>query len=128
MFEQLGRLSQSAVKSLHIKSALNPILWLCAIAIPMLAAIAVYFSKTSFYFIVYTMIFLICVLVFVACGVFVYFSIKKPEKLQSEDYQLRHESIQWMQQKGGDLSFTPASVEQIINPAISQVTQKEDEQ
>ncbi|HCJ7736025.1 TPA: hypothetical protein NV433_004448 [Citrobacter freundii] len=127
MFEQFGRLSQSAVKNLHIKSALNPILWLCAIAIPMLAWVAIYFSKTPFYLVVYIMVFLISVLVLVACGVFIYFAVKKPEKLQSEDYQLRHESIQWMQQKGGDLSFTPASVEQIINPAIIQSANKEGE-
>ncbi|HAZ4814336.1 TPA: hypothetical protein J5T73_002552 [Enterobacter cloacae] len=128
MFEQFGRLSQSAVKNLHIKSALNPILWLCAIVIPMLAWISMYFSKTPFYFISYAMTFLISLLIIVACGVFIYFAIKKPEKLQSEDYQLRHESIQWMQQKGGDLSFTPASVEQIINPAISQSVNKESSQ
>lgn len=87
-----------------------------------------YFSKTPFYFISYAMTFLISLLIIVACGVFIYFAIKKPEKLQSEDYQLRHESIQWMQQKGGDLSFTPASVEQIINPAISQSVNKESSQ
>jgi hypothetical protein len=53
----------------------------------------------------------------VACLGFLGFAIFNPEKLQSEDYQLRHESLQLIQQKSGRLQVGPASLEAIANPA-----------
>ena len=52
----------------------------------------------------------------VACLSFIGFALFKPEKLQSDDYQLRHESLQLIQQKSGRLSVTPASIDAIANP------------
>ncbi|MGA1979615.1 MAG: hypothetical protein ABSG99_03495 [Sedimentisphaerales bacterium] len=52
----------------------------------------------------------------VTCCGFVGFAIFKPEKLQSEDYQLRHESLQIIQQKAGRMDMDPTSLEGIANP------------
>ena len=43
----------------------------------------------------------------VACIGFVGFAVFKPEKLQSEEYQIRHESLQVIQQKSGRLTVAP---------------------
>lgn len=114
LLENLGQYSQSAATKLHVKSALNPLLWLTAIATP-LCFIGAYFFQTFspvFEILVVTGIFPIVV----TCFGFVYFAIFKPEKLQSEDFQIRHESLQLIQQKSGEIAILASSLEQIVNP------------
>lgn len=112
--ERLAQYADSAVKRLHVRSALNPILWLCGIAMPILLGAAYAFrdvpSLRNF------LIIASLVPLAVACGAFIYFAIVKPEKLQSEDYQLRHESLQIIQQKGGPVVIQPAELVAIANP------------
>lgn len=57
--------------------------------------------------------------IIITCSISVGFALYKPEKLQSEDYQLRHESLQIIQQKGGKIVVDPASIEAIANPVTS---------
>lgn len=90
-------------------------LWMSGITIPIMAISAYYFSDVDT-IISYACIFIIFILVIVICGVFIYFAIRHPEKLQSEDYQLRHQSLQWMQQKSGNVEISPVSLDQIVNP------------
>ena len=52
------------------------------------------------------------------CLGFVYFAIFRPEKLQSEDYQVRHEALEIIRQKGGLLQIAPSSIEAIANPHL----------
>ena len=47
----------------------------------------------------YTLVIVGVVPVLTTCGGFAYFALRSPEKLQSEDYQLRHEELQLRQQK-----------------------------
>jgi hypothetical protein len=47
---------------------------------------------------------------------FFYFMIFSPEKLQSEEYQLRHETIELIKQKGSSIEVSPSSLEAIANP------------
>ncbi|MBA6222826.1 hypothetical protein H4J51_01650 [Colwellia sp. MB02u-18] len=57
-----------------------------------------------------------------ACLGFIFFAIFKPEKLQSEDYQIRHESLQIIQQKSGSIELPSVSLENIANPAARTLT------
>src|SRR2546426_10718744 len=94
---------QTAGQRLRVKSALNPILWLCAISSPMCIWAAYLFRETPAIrnaFVVASL-----VPIAVACLVFLGFAIFRPEKLQSEDYQLRHESLQLIQQKAGSIAL-----------------------
>lgn len=52
----------------------------------------------------------------VVCVVFVGFAIFKPDKLQSEDYQIRHESLTLILQKGGAVPIDPVTIQAIANP------------
>ena len=61
----------------------------------------------------------------VACLGFIGFAIFRPDKLQSEEYQLRHESLQLIQQKSGRITLSPASIEVIANPQARQLEQRE---
>ena len=112
----LNRLWSSAGQRLRVRSALNPILWLCAIGTPICL-----FAASSFRDV--TAIRDACLVVglapiAVACLAFIGFALWRPEKLQSEDYQLRHESLQLIQQKTGQIAVDPASIEAIANPAV----------
>jgi len=53
----------------------------------------------------------------VACVAYSCFAYFKPEKLQSETYQLRQEALQLVAQKGKGFLVSPVSLEAISNPA-----------
>ena len=125
MLEKLGQQSLTAAGKLHVRSALNPLLWLTAISSPVCFGAGYLFQENSLLSGI-----LVGVGVFpiiVACLGFCYFACKKPEKLQSEDYQIRHESLQLIQQKSGDIEIPTASLEQIVNPSMQNIESKGDQ-
>ena len=115
MFENIGQHSQTAATKLHVRSALNPLLWLTGIATPLCFTGAFTFKDSSPIFEV--LIFSGLLPIVITCIGFGYFALFKPEKLQSEDYQIRHESLQLIQQKCGQIEIPVASLEQIVNPS-----------
>lgn len=113
-YERAGELAQSAVQRLHVRSALNPMLWLSGITAPLCFSAAYVFREIPT-----LRDWLVVVGVFpigITCLGFVGFALFRPEKLQSEDYQIRHESLQLIQQKAGRLPISPTSIEAIANP------------
>ena len=56
---------------------------------------------------------------------FFYFMIASPQRLQSEDYQIRHETLELIRTKGSDLAVLPSSLEAISNPAVKALPAKE---
>ena len=54
--------------------------------------------------------------ILVTCLGFVYFAIFDPKKLQSEDYQIRHEALELIKEKGSAFEIAPSSLEAIANP------------
>lgn len=78
-----------------VKSALNPILWLCAIiSIPSLIAVP-FFETTPDW-----LIFLILSPVGTAILGFFFLLIFDRDKLQSEEYQLKKQSMELVEEKG----------------------------
>jgi len=122
VLQQNSELSQSAAKSLNVKSALNPMLWLTAIVTPLCFGSA-YVLKESSIFEVLIGAGLFPILI--TCIGFIYFAIFKAEKLQSEDYQIRHESLQIIQQKSGTSELPIASLENIVNPQAKSIVHQE---
>jgi hypothetical protein len=115
ILEKIVANAQSAVTSLRVKSALNPMLWMCGIVslpcfvlsylahgIEPLATMLVYVGTAP---------------ILVGLIGFLYFMIYAPEKLQSEDYQIRHETLELIRQKGTTLEISPSSLNVIANPA-----------
>ena len=114
ILERIAANAQSAATNLRVKSALNPMLWLCGIvSIP--SFLISYFAHgieplaTALVFIGGAPI------VGTILG-FLYFMIAAPEKLQSEDYQIRHETLALIKEKGTTVAIAPSSLEVIANP------------
>lgn len=98
---------------LRVRSALNPILWLCAIII----APGLYFA-TQMDEIPKWLIVLIFLPVGTAIAGFLFLLFFDRDKLQSEDYQIRKRSLELIQEKGEFFSVNTASIEKISNPGL----------
>ena len=123
LLTRIASSSHRAGYKLHVKSALNPALWLCAIVSPVCFLFAFVFRDTQF---ISTLLIWIGICpVLVSCFSYIFFAIFKPDKLQSEDYQLRHESLKIIQQKSGRITVPDTSIEAIANPYIKQIDNKE---
>ena len=121
LFGSVTASAQLAARRLRVRSALNPMLWLTGIGTPLCFGAAFLFrANTSLSAGLLTIGALPIV---VTCAGFAYFAIKQPEKLQSEDYQLRHEAIQLIQTKGGQVAVDITSLEAIANPAQPPATE-----
>ena len=122
VIERFGQIAHSAAEKLHVRSALNPALWLCGIATPTCLAFAYVFRDVP-----EVRAWLLAgglLPIGIACVGFLGFAIFRPEKLQSEDYQIRHESLQLIQQKSGRLALAPTSIEAIANPQTRLLEEK----
>jgi len=109
----LFHFAQTAAGRLVVRSALNPLLWFCGvISLPFLyAAIQVRDDRQLMWVLLAVSIGPI-LLTCIAGG---YFALVKPDKLQSEDYQLRQQSIQMLQGREGTQVIEAMTV--IANPA-----------
>lgn len=95
MKEQILSKAVEAGGRLTVKSALNPILWLCGIiTTPTLLAGALYPQLANWIVVVG------CAPVGVALFGFLFLLFCDRDKLQSEDYQIRKRTIELSQQKG----------------------------
>jgi hypothetical protein len=119
VFERIATRAQSAASHLRVRSALNPMLWMCAIvSIPCL--VLAYFAHASGLDQLGTaLVYIGGAPVLATIFGFFYFVIFCPEKLQSEEYQLRHETLELIKQKGSPIEVSPSSLEAISNPVIS---------
>jgi len=117
--ERINGLTHSAVKRLHVRSALNPMLWLSGITLPLCFTFAYVFRDIES--LRNNLVVAGLIPMGVTCIGFMGFAIFKPDKLQSEDYQIRHESLQIIQQKSGQMEISTTSLEAIANPAVPQL-------
>jgi hypothetical protein len=115
MIELLAKNAGVAGQRLQVRSALNPLLWLTAVTTP--ACLYAAFAFRSETAIAIGLLILCAAPVLATIGIAVFFAVKSPEKLQSEDYQLRHETLQLVQAKAGHLAVDPTSLQAIANPA-----------
>jgi hypothetical protein len=112
--ERVTRGAQEAAVRLHVRSALNPLLWLCAICSPASLAIGAFASGAAqVAFLAIGALPVIC-----ACGAYVYLMIKAPDRLHSEDYQLRRQALQMIYEKGTKGGVLASSVVAITNPNL----------
>jgi hypothetical protein len=92
--QSLIKAAQHATARLAVKSALNPLLWLCTVPTAILLTAAFYFDRSN------TLRAFCGPLVYVALGLFgltglagFYLVLFRPDKLQSEEYQLRQQAL-----------------------------------
>ena len=100
---------------LRVKSALNPALWLCGIVL--IPAFVLLLGRQD-----YEAPTWLIVLIFVAFSVpaigFVFLLIVDRDKLQSEDYQIRKQSLELIQEKGEPAPVDARSIKAIALPKI----------
>jgi hypothetical protein len=117
MWESLTHSSLKAARSLLVRSALNPMLWLTAIFSPVCFVAASAFRADQL--ISHVLIIAGLIPPAVTCLGFFYFMFTDPGKLQSEGYQLQHEALQMIQQRRtGELTIDPTSLPATTNPAL----------
>jgi len=115
--------AHSAASSLRVKSALNPMLWLCAIVSLPCFVLAYFLHGTEP--LASTLVYIGAAPIAATIVGFFYFMIMAPEKLQSEEYQIRHEALEVIRQKGSSVEIAPSSLEAIANPARA-ITRRRD--
>jgi hypothetical protein len=108
--DKLASLTRSAVGRIKVRSVFTPMLGLCAIAIPSFLFAAEREQDRVIRVILIGAAILFGVAAFVA---YFYFAVNRPEMLQSEDYQLRHESLEIVRQKGGKAIVDLGHIERI---------------
>jgi hypothetical protein len=107
-----------AARSLFVRSALNPMLWLTGIFSTLCFVAAWTFQADPF--VCHMLVIAALFPPAVTCLGFFYFMFRDPGKLQSEGYQLQHEALQMIQQKRtGELTIDPTSLPASTNPALS---------
>ncbi|MGL6351945.1 MAG: hypothetical protein ACRC2U_19355 [Aeromonas sp.] len=108
---------------LRVKSALNPMLWLCAIVtLPGLVYIGKSDKEISL-FIQLT----VTSPVFITLFGFLYLLFFDRDKLQSEDYQIRKQTLELVQEKGDEFPMIARTLEAISNPASNYLENKSNE-
>lgn len=110
--ELISRRVAEAGGRLRVRSALNPVLWLCLfVTLPCLYAASRYESTPPLWLVV--LMFTPVALVTVG---FLFLLLFDRDKLQSEEYQIRKRSLELIQQKGDAFPVAPTSIEIIANP------------
>lgn len=114
ILEQFVQTSNSAAGQLKVRSALNPMLWLCAFSSPT-ALGAAHLIQTPWYF-PPTLLVVAIIPPVITCVMYIYFAVNKPEKLQSEEFQIRHQAMDLIQKKGMAAPISPKDIKAIANP------------
>jgi hypothetical protein len=113
--EKIVANAQSAATNLRVKSALNPMLWLCGIV--SLPCFLLSYWAHGLEPLATTLVYVGSVPIVGTVVGFLYLMVAAPEKLQSEDYQIRHETLELIKQKGSSVEILPSSLTAITNPA-----------
>lgn len=104
---------------LKVQSALNPLLWLCALMTTSMLFAAKLIPDFALVFIVALM------LAYALAGLcFLFFMFTSPDRLQSEEYQIRKRSMEIMQQKGDPKPVIASDFEVTENPELPKVQGK----
>lgn len=102
---------------LRVRSALNPVLWMCAIVtVPCVIIAALYKPPPPSW-----LIGIACAPVVAAFIGFIFLLLFDRDKLQSEDYQIRKRSLELIQEKGDAIPIAATSIEAISNPQRPQL-------
>ena len=101
-----------ALSKLRVKSALNPVLWLCGIVLPLSMWLASTYGEGPPLWLL--------IMMFAPVGTavvgFLFLLVVDREKLQSEDYQLRNRSLTMIAEKGYPIISESSLVELVVNP------------
>ena len=114
MLAQAVRTNHGRAERIKVQSALNPLLWLCAIATPRCFTAAYFFIRVNAPpGVPWLLVGVGITPIVITCLAFAGFAIFSPERLQSEAYQLQHEALKLIEKSGTPLKIAPVSIEAI---------------
>lgn len=119
--ERFSHIAESALGKIKVNCALNPILWMAAFCIPA----GLWLTRfDNIALITAGLVLAFCPVVLFMVG-FVYFMLKSPEKLRSEEYELRKIALELVEEKGGRIAVAEMSVEAISNVDYRSATKQQ---
>lgn len=123
LIASLASSSKSTLSRYRVKNAITPIIYLCGITITPCFVMAYLFRDDAIA--KYSLLLVGILAIMTTFGSYLYLLYKHPEKLQSEDYQIRQELLQMVAKQGGKIKILPVDLPTIANPATG--TQEEGE-
>jgi hypothetical protein len=114
IIDKLQHVSQAAVTHLRVRSALNPMLWL-SVMMALLCFVTAYLFRDDPFLRTLLAVGGLVPAAF-TCVHATYFVFWKPEKLQSEDYQIRQQALALVFQKGVIPKGQLPPLDSILNP------------
>ena len=111
LIERLIKTAEISTTKLRVRSAINPCLWISAFAI--LSGLGGVISTNPP--VQYWMVGMMFSFPSICMVSFLWFSFTDPDKLRSEEYELRKKALTVVEEKGGAIQITGASVEAIAN-------------
>jgi hypothetical protein len=121
-FERLTKNAQDAASRLHVRSALNPLLWLCGICSPITLLLAFFSSGAP----QVALLIIASVPIVCTCAAYFYFMVREPNRLHSEDYQLRQQALEMIYEKGARGGIYATSIIAITNPDVRRLPEETD--
>ena len=119
--------SSKAVLSRHrVKNAITPIVYICGLTVPACFATAYMLSADPL--VKYPLIVVGLLAPIVALGSYLYLLFSMPDKLQSEDFQIRQEVLHMVSKQGGKIKVLPMSLPAIANPSPEQLEHNDNEE
>lgn len=103
--------AMDSVTAMTVKSALNPVLWLCGIITLPVICIASFLSSPPFWLILFG-----ATPILLAVIGFLYLLFFDRDRLQSENYQIRKQSLELIEQKDDLQPAYANTIEAIANP------------
>ena len=119
VIERITGKSIDAGGRLTVKSALNPMLWFCAVVdIPIIVIMTIVHNTVPPWLLIGFFV-LICIPIVTLVFSAIYLLFKDRDKLQSEDYQIRKRTLDIIGQKGDPATLLISQTEAIANPELA---------
>jgi hypothetical protein len=119
--ELLGEYAQGLAKRI-VRSAMTPALWLCCFGVACWIAAYLFSFRPVLEPLCIPLAVAGIAPLGLACWAYVYFALKKPDKLQSEEYQLRQLALTIMKKSAPAQVVDPASIARVANPLEERTT------
>jgi hypothetical protein len=96
--EEISRIGASRLERVRVRNALNPMLWM-SIALPIVLLPAAWIFRDNPW-VVWFLLVLAALPTVTAIVAYMYFMISSPDRLQSEEYQLRQRELRMIYRHG----------------------------
>lgn len=103
-----------------VRNAMQPMLWL--LGITLITSFSAMVILRDDPVIRYSLLVIVAGCVVVALYSYVHLLRRRPEMLQSEDYQLQRQAMGLVQERGGPINVDPVSLHDLIAPRVRQLS------